>query len=90
MYIYICHIYVYIYTYLYICHINPSYVAYTSRWYVRKYVRTVCQDGDHSKKVTVLGRFPTKTRGPDSWRMAAEWKPEIEIMQDDLESCENL
>ena len=34
-----------IYLYIYI------YAIYTSRWYVRNYVRIVCQGGDHSKKV---------------------------------------
>ena len=31
------------------------YAIYTSRWYVRNYVRIVCQSGDHSNKVVFLG-----------------------------------
>ena len=44
VYIYM-HIHIYIYTYIY------TYVyIYKSKWYVRNYVRIVCQGGDHSKK----------------------------------------
>ena len=32
-----------------------TYAIYTSRWYVRNYVRLVCQGGDHWKKVLFRG-----------------------------------
>ena len=44
--------------YIYIYYINYRIIElynflYTSRWYVRNYVRIVCQGGDHSKKICI-------------------------------------
>ena len=54
LYIYIHNYYIYIYICTYI-HIYAIYIyiciyIYISKWYVRNYVRIVCQGGDHSKQ----------------------------------------
>ena len=53
------HMYIYIYIYS----------IYTSRWYVRNYVRIVCQGGDHSKKVSFF--LPWARSLPCRWSAMA-------------------